>query len=134
MRKFRTNQLIRNNRLEQMQDDGVIIKYEILSDYDYLKALKEKVVEEATEVFLAKDNEELAKEIADIYEVIEHLIDASNISTETILRIKEEKKEKLGGFNKRIRTLYGSVDEKSCKNFDYIKYFLSQPEKYPEIK
>jgi len=42
------------------------------------------------------------EELADIFEVIEHIITAFNFNKEKILEIKEKKGEKNGKFNKKI--------------------------------
>ena len=59
-----------------------------------LEKLKEEVCE-----FITDKNEE---ELADIFEVIEHIITAFNFNKEKILEIKKKKVEKNGKFNKKI--------------------------------
>ena len=52
-RKFKTDILVRNNRIQQMQDQGIVVNYQILDDEQYICELKRKIVEEANEVAVA---------------------------------------------------------------------------------
>lgn len=129
-RKFKTDILVRNNRLEMMQKQGINVNYKILSDEEYLQELKNKIVEEANEVCDCKNCNELAEEIADILEVVEHLLDVSNLKMEDIEKIKKIKQEKVGKFDRKIKTFFVEVDDEN----DVIDYYLKRPNKYPEIK
>lgn len=44
MRRFKTDILVRNNRVKMMQADGLTVNYNILSDDDYAIALKNKML------------------------------------------------------------------------------------------
>ena len=48
--KFRTNILVRDKRIEEMKSVGILVDYKKLSQEEYIKALRKKVVEEAQEV------------------------------------------------------------------------------------
>lgn len=135
--KFSTNQLVRNNRIFAFKSDGLVVDYEILNDEQYLLELQAKLLEEINEVINAKSKKSLTSEIADVYEVLEHIISAKNLSKEKILQKQESKKSKLGGFDKRIKILSVEVDENNpCgkDGFNYLEYYSSQQYKYPEIK
>lgn len=43
-RKFKTDILVRNNRIQQMQDQGIVVNYQILDDKQYICELKRKIV------------------------------------------------------------------------------------------
>ena len=75
---------------------------QILNDDDYLKYLKLKLIEESKEVNTSQNNVELKNELADILEVIEALLNFSQISLQDVLEIKEKKALKNGKFNNRI--------------------------------
>lgn len=49
-RRFKTDILVRNNRIKIMEDEGLFVKYSVLSDEEYLMELKKKIVEEANKV------------------------------------------------------------------------------------
>lgn len=67
---------------------------------EILEELKTKLLEEAQEVFEAygKDREHLKEEIADVIEVIDAILYHNNISLDEVLKIRDAKKAKRGGF------------------------------------
>jgi predicted house-cleaning noncanonical NTP pyrophosphatase (MazG superfamily) len=75
MRKFKTELLIRDNRLPLMEQAGLKVDYLILEQKDYLKELKTKLTEEVNEFLLVDnaDKKALTEELADILEVINYL-------------------------------------------------------------
>ncbi len=129
MRKFKAEMLIRDSRLDFLQQRDINPDYKILNNDDYIVELKKKLIEEASEITDAKSSDDIAEEIADVLEVIDHLLDIYNISPEKVKEIKNKKLEKLGGFNKKIKTFSVSISEDNKE----IEYYLSHPNKYPEI-
>ena len=70
-----------------------------------LERLKDKLLEEAQEVFEAygkEDKSHLKEEIADVIEVIDAILYHNNISLEEVLKLRDLKKEKRGGFEKGL--------------------------------
>lgn len=128
-RRFKTDILVRNNRIEQMENLGLNVNYKVLSDEEYLKELKNKIVEEANEVAIAENVDELSSEIGDVLEVIEHMAEAYNLDMDIIQQKKREKQNKIGKFDKKYKTFWIEMDE----NNGSLDYYLSKPEKYPEI-
>lgn len=63
--------------------------------------LKQKVVEEASEVFATNNKEDLAEEIADLLEVLKSLAEKENI-VEEIFKKREAKLLERGGFDQGI--------------------------------
>ena len=92
------NKLVRDNILEIISNNNQKSNYHIATDEEYKNKLLEKLQEEVCE-FITDKNEE---ELADIFEVIEHIITAFNFNKEKISEIKEKKVEKNGKFNKKI--------------------------------
>ena len=92
------NKLVRDNILEIILCNNQKSSYHIATDEEYKNKLLEKLQEEISE-FIASKNEE---ELADIFEVIEHIIITFNFNKEKILEIKEQKAEKNGKFRKKI--------------------------------
>jgi predicted house-cleaning noncanonical NTP pyrophosphatase (MazG superfamily) len=70
----------------------------ILSDEEYLEALRNKLVEEASE---ARDNP-VIEELADIKEVIMTISKVKGYTAEEIEQARLAKSKKRGGFDKRI--------------------------------
>ena len=90
------NKLIRDNILEIISNNNQKSSYHIATNEEYKNKLLEKLQEEICE-FITDKNEE---ELADILEVIEHIITAFN--KKRILEIREKKAKKNGKFNKKI--------------------------------
>ena len=128
-RRFKTEILVRNNRVDIMEKQGIFVNYSVLSDDDYLRELKKKILEEANEVAEAEDDEELKLEIADVLEVVENILAVKNISLEEIQDLKIKKQNKIGKFDKKLKTYYVEMDDDN----EALGYYLSRPNKYPEI-
>jgi predicted house-cleaning noncanonical NTP pyrophosphatase (MazG superfamily) len=67
---------------------------------EYRQALREKLVEEATEVANAEKNSDFIKELADVCEVLDALMAAYEISGEQVKAIQQKRRESRGGFEK----------------------------------
>lgn len=128
-RRFRTNILVRNNRIKEMEELGIVVNHKILSNEKYLEELKNKLVEETNEVIEAKNIDELSAEICDVLEVVEHIIDAYKLDMNYIQQLKKKKEDKVGKFDKKNKTFWVEIDEENPE----IDYYLSRPTKYPEI-
>ncbi|MBT4209877.1 MAG: nucleoside triphosphate pyrophosphohydrolase [Candidatus Komeilibacteria bacterium] len=70
----------------------------IASDDEYKIKLKAKLLEEANEFIESED----ITEIADIYEVIDAICKLYGFNKEEIAKIKQDKFNKRGGFDKKI--------------------------------
>ncbi|WP_336166163.1 nucleoside triphosphate pyrophosphohydrolase [Fusobacterium polymorphum] len=92
------NKLVRDNILEIISCNNQKSSYHIATDEEYKNKLLEKLQEEISEFIIDKNEEELA----DIFEVIEHIITTFNFNKEKIFEIKEQKAEKNGNFRKKI--------------------------------
>ena len=128
-RKFKTDILVRNNRIQQMRDQGIVVNYQILDDKQYICELKRKIVEEANEVAVADTIEELSSEIGDVLEVIDHLIDVYKLDINNIQKLKADKQNRIGKFDKKYKTNFVEIDEDN----EAINYYLKKKDKYPEI-
>ncbi|MBM4223132.1 MAG: hypothetical protein FJ161_04980 [Gammaproteobacteria bacterium] len=80
MRRFLINKLIRDRMCEYMTSRGYQYTPTIMEQPEYIAKLRDKISEEAQEVFDAQSREELIVELADLCEVIECLCEAENIS------------------------------------------------------
>ena len=85
---------------------GVDIEQRTLSDdKEYLDFLLKKIVEEAMELQKSGETGNLEEELADVFEVIYAILALQGKSIEDIVAIQREKREKRGGFEKRILML-----------------------------
>ncbi len=70
----------------------------VADDAEYLARLKAKLAEEVAEF----DKDENMEELADVLEVVDALIAVKGFDRGELQRVKEEKKDKKGGFADRI--------------------------------
>ena len=101
------NKLIRDRIPEIIEKDGATFKTRILNEEDFKTELLKKLIEEAEEVVGAKDdNKELVKELGDILEVIDYLVRSFALDRNEIERVKAERKDSRGGFDKKLLLEY----------------------------
>ena len=84
------------------KNEGIEIRSRILDDGEFLKYLLKKIVEEAAELQDAADKGNLEEEVADIFEITDNILKLRKKNKEEIFMIQEVKREKNGGFDKRI--------------------------------
>lgn len=96
------NKLVRDNIVEIIKKNGDIPFYHILKEEEYVSALKVKMMEEYQEIMEAKSKEETLQECADLLELLFALTVANGYTEEDLLNARTLKREKRGGFDKRI--------------------------------
>lgn len=92
------NKLVRDKITDIIEADGRIAKYRILDDNEYRQELNKKLQEEVKE-YLEDNNVE---ELADIVEVIYGILNSMNVSIKEFEKIRINKQEKRGAFEKKI--------------------------------
>jgi len=92
------NKLVRDRIPEIIEQGRNRCRIEVLSDEDYLRMVDAKLDEELAEYHADGSVEELA----DLLEVIYAAAAARGYSREELERIRAEKAEKRGGFEKKI--------------------------------
>ncbi|MCI5872504.1 MAG: nucleoside triphosphate pyrophosphohydrolase [Clostridiales bacterium] len=90
--------LVRDKIPEIIRNDGKKPIIEILSDEDYLAELDNKLKEEVAEYQADKSIEEMA----DVLEVLFAICEARGHSVDELMRVRESKREKRGGFADKI--------------------------------
>lgn len=90
--------LVRDKIPEIIKNDGKKPIIEILSNEDYLTELDKKLNEEVAEYQADKSIEEMA----DVLEVLFAICEARGYSVDELMRVRETKREKCGGFADRI--------------------------------
>lgn len=131
MRKFKFAKLVRDKIVDQIVSNGNKPNWRVLSDEDYIKELKNKILEEASEISKSEDSEDLVKELADVQEIVDNLLDTLKVSKKQFKEIQNKKNKKAGSFKKR---LYIEYVETTDDEGEWTKYNLAHPDKYPEIK
>ena len=96
------NKLIRDKIPEIIKKDNAVPKISELNDKEFKIALKEKLVEEAKELLVAKTDEEILNELSDVLQLIESIALNNNLSITQVEKQKEKKKQERGGFDKKL--------------------------------
>ena len=97
----RYRKLVRDRIPEIIEASGKVCTAEILSDEEYIRMIDAKLDEELAEYHEDQNIEELA----DLLEVIYAAALARGYTVEQLERIRAEKAEKRGGFQKKILLL-----------------------------
>ena len=84
----------------QLLESGKEFSYKIISDEEYVKALKDKLIEEAIEVSKA-NRSNIMEELADVLEVIEAFKVLYSIDPFQLECERQEKAMEKGGFNRK---------------------------------
>ena len=96
---------------------------------EYITELKKKLGEEAAEI-TKTGNKEVLKELADIEEIVDCLIDALGASRAELLKAQAKIRAKAGSFKKRHLLQTVKLQDTSA----WLKYYLAHPDKFKEIK
>ncbi len=97
------NKLIRDRIPEIIEKNGSKSKVRVLDDEKYKEELLKKIIEEAKEVLETKgDRKELTKEVGDVLEIIDYLVKVFGLDSEEIEKMRKERKESKGGFDKKL--------------------------------
>ena len=91
--------LVRDKIPTIINDDS---KFEVLSNDDYRLSLREKVVEEATEVKAATTRANLVEELGDLEEVIRAILDDASITYEEMDSLRHAKINQKGKFTEKF--------------------------------
>lgn len=96
------NKLVRDRIPEKIEGNGEKAVVRTLNDDAYKLELNKKLLEECNEVIGAKDSTEIKEELGDVLEVIRAMAELNNSNLDEIIRVSDAKREKRGGFDKRI--------------------------------
>lgn len=96
------NKLVRDKILEVIEAKGLSYHARILEPSELIKAIKAKMIEEATEFYEAQHKEDSVEELADIMELIHMAIGVLGVSFEELEATRVHKKKARGGFEKGI--------------------------------
>jgi predicted house-cleaning noncanonical NTP pyrophosphatase (MazG superfamily) len=105
MSKIIYNKLIRDRIPEIIRAAGKQCETDMMTDEEYIQALRSKLVEEAQEVEQAAPND-LLTELADLQEVIAALMAVYGISPEQVSTVQCSRRVERGGFEQRLKLLW----------------------------
>ncbi len=102
MKKIIYNKLVRDRIPEVIEKSGEVYESRKLDETEFEVELFKKIQKEAAEIQPDLNKYELAKELADLLEVVNEIKSLKNISDEDITLARAANMAKKGGFEKRI--------------------------------
>ncbi len=99
------NKLVRDRIPQIIRQAGNQCEVVTMSEAEFNKGLREKLLEEAGEAAAASP-ENLVSELADLQEVIDALLTVYGIERKAVLIEQRRKRRERGGFEKRLRLLW----------------------------
>ena len=103
--KITYNKLVRDRIPEIISAAGNEFAIETIPEQEHLDSLFDKLKEEVSEL-LEADDQDRAKELADIYEILDWLIKHFELSPQEVKELQDERRQERGGFRDRIRLLW----------------------------
>ena len=95
------NKAVRDRIPEIINESGSECTYKVLRDEEFLSYLEKKLHEELNEY----DTSKSVIELADLIEIIYRIAELRNISIEELEKMRIEKRQKRGGFEKNLLLL-----------------------------
>jgi predicted house-cleaning noncanonical NTP pyrophosphatase (MazG superfamily) len=99
------NKLVRDGVPDIIRRNGRTCATERLSTEAFQQALRAKLLEEAREAAEAGPDD-LARELADVYEVLDALMVVYGLSREQVLALQEQRRTERGAFAEQLRLLW----------------------------
>ncbi len=118
------NKMLRNKVPSLTVKEGGKLYYKVLDGKERISSLRKKLVEEANEVLMASNDNEILEEVGDVLDVVDALIKAVKLNKKDITISRKAKRKYRGSFSKAIYADY--VRMPIDANAPWIK-------KYPEI-
>ncbi|PED71312.1 phosphoribosyl-ATP pyrophosphohydrolase [Bacillus pseudomycoides] len=96
------NKLVRDRIPEIIEHNGKTPITRILDEKEYIGEVGKKIGEELTEYLEAEKKEYKVEELADLLELINALAQHEGVTLEDVEKVRKQKAEKRGSFQKRI--------------------------------
>jgi len=129
MPTFRFNKLVRDGMPVLYEQLGQQISFRRLVGAELLRAYRNKFIEEASELPEDGDRQKTIEELADLEQLKKDSQALLGVTDEEIETIRLKKLHEKGGFSEGI-----FVDTISLEDEEWVNYYRSEPEKYPEAK
>ncbi len=131
MPTFQFNKLVRDKLPTHYRQLEQVITFKKLSGLKLLQALRNKLIEETTELpFEDKNRDTLIEELSDVEQVLNDIKTELNISDEEVEAARQKKFSKKGGFLDGIFVELITLADDD----EWVSYYRAEPEKYPEIR
>lgn len=124
------NKLVRDRIPESIAAKGENVLLMELQGEALIAALRRKLVEEAMEVLDAKNNDQIAEELADVREVMLALMARLEIAEASVERLRKKKATERGAFDKALMLSRTAVSSPlSIPNFEPEELLKGEPQK-----
>ena len=129
MPRFKLNKLVRDKLRDEYNRVGQKAIYKKLSLDEHKLELKNKIIEEVSEIKIDDQLTNIISEIADVQQSIDDLKSLYNITPEQINLVQKIKFDKKGGFagGTFVETLELTDNDK------WIDYYREHPNIFPEV-
>jgi predicted house-cleaning noncanonical NTP pyrophosphatase (MazG superfamily) len=127
--RFKVDKLIRDKLPNIMRESGIQLFERVMEKEEYVKRLKDKLLEEAREIISATAEKEIREELADLLEVMLAITQVYGIEFIDIQKTADQKRAEKGGFNSRIYSAFVEIEAKNPG----LEYYTARPDQYPEI-
>ena len=107
MEKFYHKKLIRDKIPEVIEANNGKYELRVMEEEEFKQELKKKLIEEVKEVIEAEKSE-LGEELADVLELVKSIGENEDISFELIEEKQKQKREKRGGFKKKLFLIWSN--------------------------
>ena len=97
------NKLVRDKVALNIEQGGEIVSTVKLSGESLLRALREKLIEEAFEVLDSIDQDSIVGELADVAEVVDGILSHISVGKDKLIQRQKQKREKTGGFKNGMK-------------------------------
>ena len=124
------HKLVRDRIPVIIQETGGVARVRQLARADALQLLKQKLVEEALEVW-GSEQGTIAEELSEVLEVIEALRKQSQIERDDLERVQREKRHKRGGFDQLIYLEETGIQSLQASNNDGVIPLFPDPPEHP---
>ncbi len=128
--RFKVDKLIRDNLPQIMRASGIQVFERVMEKDEYLKRLKDKLLEEAKEVIASGSEKQMREELADLLEVTLALAKVYGMEFADIQQVAEQKRADKGGFDNRIYNAFVEIEAGNPS----LGYYRARPDQYPEVK
>lgn len=129
MRYFKFDRLVRDENVYQILQQGDLPKYRYADETEYVKLLKNKLLEVSQDLVNGKDNQFGLEELVDVMEIVECFLMFMNKNMRDLKTVQLKKRKKNGSFVKRIYVEYVRCEDRS----KLLDYYLKNKNKYPEL-
>jgi predicted house-cleaning noncanonical NTP pyrophosphatase (MazG superfamily) len=128
--RFKVDKLIRDKLPQIMRASGIQVFERVMEKDEYLKRLKDKLLEEAKEVIASGSEKEMREELADLLEVMLSLAKAYGMEFADIQQAAEQKRADKGGFDNRIYNAFAPIEAGNPS----LGYYRARPDQYTQVK